>query len=134
MTPTTTTRIASATAYAVLPAEDLARARAFYHDTLGFGVEDMPDADAFLIHAGGDSRVLVYHRARTVAQHTVAGFAVEDLESTVSDLKEHGVRLEEYDLPGLKTVDGIATMPSGEKSAWFTDTEGNILAINQMLH
>jgi hypothetical protein len=37
-----------------------------------------------------------------------------------------------YDMPGLKTVNGIAT-GGGTKAAWFKDSEGNILAIIQMV-
>jgi uncharacterized cupin superfamily protein len=45
-------------------------------------------------------------------------------------LRARGVKFEEYDTPGLKTKDGIATA-GGAKSAWFKDTEGNIMAIVQ---
>jgi len=49
------------------------------------------------------------------------------------------VVFEEYDLPGLKTVNGIAEVegnyPSragfGERAAWFRDSEGNVLGIGQ---
>jgi hypothetical protein len=47
--------------------------------------------------------------------------------------------VEEHDLPGLNTVDGIADIagayPSdggiGERAVWFRDSEGNILGIGQ---
>lgn len=131
MTPTTLGRVTSARIHAVLPAEDLERARAFYHDTLGFEVEDMPEQHQFRIHAGGDTYVLVYERARTMAEHTVATFLVDDLPATMEEMRSKGVRFADYDLPGLKTVDGIASMPNGE-SAWFTDPEGNIIAVSHM--
>ena len=52
---------------------------------------------------------------------------------------ERGVIFEEYDVPGLKTVNGIAEVegnyPSkggvGEMAAWFKDSEGNLLAIGR---
>jgi hypothetical protein len=67
------------------------------------------------------------------------GWEVEDLEATVAELRSRGVVFEEYDLPGLRTVDGIADIegnyPSkggvGEKGAWFHDSEGNLLGIGQ---
>ncbi len=59
-----------------------------------------------------------------------AFWQVDDVEREVADLKARGVRFEEYDLPGLKTVGGIATA-GGAKAAWFKDTEGNILAVVQ---
>ena len=66
------------------------------------------------------------------------GFEVTDLVSTVAALRSRGVVFEEYDLPGFKTRDGIATIqgnyPSkgtGEYGAWFKDSEGNLLGIGQ---
>jgi catechol-2,3-dioxygenase len=131
MTPTTMTRISTARVMPVLPAEDLSRARTFYHDTLGFDVEERPGEHQFVIHAGGGSEVLVYERTRTKAEHTVASFVVEDLASTMSEMRSRGVTFEEYDLPGLVTHDGVATMP-GEEAAWFTDPEGNIISLVHM--
>ena len=53
-------------------------------------------------------------------------------EETEKALSAKGVKFEEYDMPGLKTVDGIANA-GGAKAAWFKDTEGNILAIVQTM-
>jgi catechol 2,3-dioxygenase-like lactoylglutathione lyase family enzyme len=66
---------------------------------------------------------------------------VDDIDATVAQLRARGVVFEEYDLPGLKTVDGIAEVagnyPSrggiGEKAAWFRDSEGNLLGIGQAM-
>lgn len=70
--------------------------------------------------------------------HTQMGWEVEDIEATVRELRARGVEFEEYDLPGLKTVDGIAEItgnyPSkgvGERGAWFRDSEGNLLGLGQ---
>ena len=59
-----------------------------------------------------------------------AFWQVEDVEREVAELKARGVAFEEYDTPGMKTVNGIAAA-GGAKTAWFKDTEGNILAIVQ---
>jgi hypothetical protein len=67
------------------------------------------------------------------------GWEVDDIEATVAGLKERGLVFEDVDLPGLKTVDGIAEVsgnyPSkggrGERAAWFRDSEGNMLGIGQ---
>jgi hypothetical protein len=64
---------------------------------------------------------------------------VDDVEAAVAELRARGVVFEDYDLPGLNTVDGIAeiagTYPSdggiGERAAWFHDSEGNLLALGQ---
>ncbi len=54
-----------------------------------------------------------------------------DLEGEVAALKARGVVFEEYDLPGLKTVNSVATLAQG-KGAWFKDSEGNLLAVDQL--
>ena len=64
---------------------------------------------------------------------------VDDLKEAIAELRGRGVIFEEYDVPGLETVNGIAEVegnyPSkgsaGEKAAWFKDSDGNLLAIGQ---
>lgn len=102
----------------------------FYTETLGLSIIDMPE-DQFMVSAGRGTHVLVYKRARTLAEHTVLTFMVDDIHAAVSDLRTRGVVFEEYDLPGLKTVDGIAASES-MYAAWFRDTEDNIINIAQM--
>ena len=85
-----------------------------------------------MFECGQGTRLYLYQRdTATKADHTVAGWEVENIEEVVEALRERGVVFEQYDLPGLKTDErGIAT--SGPvKSAWFKDTEGNILAISE---
>ena len=65
------------------------------------------------------------------AQHQLAAWVVEDLATEVAELRARGVEFEEYDEPGLRTVDGIAVTPVG-KAAWFKDSEGNVLTITQL--
>ena len=65
------------------------------------------------------------------AQHQLAAWAVEDLEAEVAELRGRGVVFEEYDSPGLHTVNAIAATPAG-KAAWFKDSEGNVLTITQL--
>lgn len=130
MSPTTASRVSTAEAIGVLPAEDLARARAFYEGTLGFEILDMGEGQ-FGVQAGKGSRFLVYERARTVAEHTALGLVVDDLAATMAEMRSSGVTFEEYDMPGLKTVDGVAEF-SGGKSAWFVDPEGNIISLSEM--
>ena len=62
------------------------------------------------------------------APNTLMGFETNDVESDVAALKKKGVKFEEYNMPGLKTVNSIATMGS-IKGAWFRDSEDNILSI-----
>lgn len=117
---------------AILPATDLARAKDFYQNKLGLKVKDMPMDDPIMFEAGQGSVLVVYKRPEpTKAEHTVAGFLVDDVEKTVKDLEAKGVKFEDYDMPDLKTVNHIMDYGQG-KSAWFKDSEGNILAISQM--
>jgi predicted enzyme related to lactoylglutathione lyase len=113
-----------------LPVVDLERAKTFYSEKLGLKqTDDVPGGVMF--EAGSGQRLLLYQRAPTKADHTVVGFEVEDVEKEVKELRERGIVFEEYDMPDLKTVDSIAQLDNW-KTAWFKDTEGNILSINQM--
>ncbi len=69
---------------------------------------------------------------RAVTDHTEAAFDVDEIEREVGELKERGVQFESYDMPGLKTDENNIAAMNGAKSAWFKDTEGNIIAIVQM--
>jgi catechol 2,3-dioxygenase-like lactoylglutathione lyase family enzyme len=122
-----------------IPARDLERARAFYADKLGLTpVEERPGG---LRYRCGKSYFALFQSAGAASgQHTQMAWEVEDIEATVEELRRRGVVFEEYDLPGLKTVNGIAEIagnyPSkgvAEKGAWFRDSEGNLLAIGQPL-
>ncbi len=127
------TRLSTAPATTTLPAENLDRAARYYEETLGLEVErraDMPEG--FLVHAGKGSTLFLYERGRATAENTAVTFEVDDLEGVADELRSHGVKFEEYDFPGLKTVNGIAARDV-DKAAWFRDTEDNILCIHQTL-
>lgn len=118
---------------AVLPTTDLARARAFYEGKLGLHPESESAVEQGVLYkCGGNTHLYVYLRSEpNKAEHTQAMFEVEDIEKAVSDLSEKGVMFEHYDLPYIKTdARGIAEL-EGEKSAWFKDPDGNIIAIGQ---
>lgn len=120
---------------AILPAEDIDRARAFYVEKLGLRLTGDPlVGDDLAFEAGDGTRLYVYKKeGGTKADHTVAGWLVEDVEGTVEDLREKGIVFEQYDVPGLKTDErGIAEL-GGVQVAWFKDTEGNILSITEAL-
>ena len=114
-----------------LPAADLKRAREFYEGKLGFK-PTKESADDVTYEAGGGTKLYIWQREGDQTDHTEAAFDVNDIEREVGELKERGVKFESYDMPGLKTDENnIATM-DGSRSAWFKDTEGNIIAIVQM--
>jgi predicted enzyme related to lactoylglutathione lyase len=110
--------------------EDLDRAIKFYSETLGLSVRRLEgEMDSALVDVGDSDRLLLYKSTYRRGETTYASFFAEDVEGTVRELREKGVTFEEYDFPGLKTVNGIAT--TGElKTGWFRDSEGNILAIS----
>ena len=115
--------------FPVLPAADLARAKAFYTQTLGLSVQFESEAGVGFT-AGSGAMLFIYPYGQTKAEHTTAGFMVADVESIVAELRAKGLKFEEYDLPGLKTVNDVAEA-GGVKGAWFKDTEGNTLSIAQ---
>jgi predicted enzyme related to lactoylglutathione lyase len=113
-----------------IPVVDMERAKTFYKEKLELKlIEEMDEGLVF--EAGNNTQLYLYKRDQTKADHTVASFMVGDIETEVNHLKNKGVLFEEYDLPNIKTVNSIAT--SGKfKSAWFKDTEGNIISVSQM--
>jgi catechol 2,3-dioxygenase-like lactoylglutathione lyase family enzyme len=116
-------------AWATIAVSDLDRAKAFYQDTLGFKAFREDPNLGILFEAGDGTRFLVYpSQFAGTSQATCMTFDVGDFDVTMKDLKEKGITFEEYDLPYLKTVDGVAEM-GGMKGAWFKDPDGNILAI-----
>lgn len=121
-----------------LPAQDLQRARAFYADKLGLDpAEERPGG--LLYHCAAGDFALFESAGAASGSHTQMAWEVDDIEAVVGELRSRGVVFEEYDLPGLRTVEGIAEVagnyPSkggvGERAAWFRDSEGNVLGIGQ---
>ena len=120
-----------------LPAQDLGRARAFYSERLG--LEPVEEREGGLLYRCGGTEFALYESAGAASgDHTQMGFEVEDIEAVVAELRGRGVVFEEYDFPGLTTVNGIAEIegnyPSkgrGERGAWFRDSEGNMLGLGQ---
>ncbi len=123
--------LVNATVHAALPVVDLARARKFYEEKLGLKVVRTDPSPGVMLQAGGGTTLYIYQRGATKADHTVASFEVDDVEAEIKDLKAKGVVFEEYDTPETKTVNSIATKDR-VKSAWFKDTEGNIIAVASM--
>jgi catechol 2,3-dioxygenase-like lactoylglutathione lyase family enzyme len=116
---------------AILPAADISRARNFYRDKLGLEPENPDDDDNLRYKCGSGTSFFVYQTPNAgTAKNTQIGWMVDDLPASVAELRGKGVVFEDYDFPGLKTEDGVATMPDGSAAAWFLDTEGNILSLN----
>jgi predicted enzyme related to lactoylglutathione lyase len=116
--------------YAYLPAKDVARARKFYEEKLGFKPKREISGGVAYEFAKGTGCYLYPTPNAGTSKASQAFWQVEDVEREVAELKAKGVKFEDYDMPGLKTKDGIA-IAGGAKAAWFKDTEGNLLALVQ---
>lgn len=126
--------LAQAKMEAVVPVSDLDRAIDFYGNTLGLELierrEEIPDNPEARFRVG-DATLAAYKSVGAgQSKHTLAAFIVEDIDAAAARLREQGVAFEEYDLPDLKTENGIAAM-GGTRAAWFRDPDGNILAVAQ---
>ncbi|MBI5533510.1 MAG: VOC family protein [Deltaproteobacteria bacterium] len=122
--------LSRASATTMIPVVDLERARRFYEGALSLPAASMqPNGNA--VYSLNGATVALYQRATpTTADHTALSFEVEDVRREMGALRERGVVFENYDLPGLKTEEGVCVLGS-EKAAWFKDTEGNILCIHE---
>ncbi len=118
-------------ALATLPASDIERARRFYEETLGFEVEgDMGPDGGYLFHAG-EAYFYVYPTTAARGGNTAAQLLTDDFDAEVEEFRRRGVKFEEYPgMPGVTWENGVATM-GGERGFWFTDSEGNILAVGE---
>jgi catechol 2,3-dioxygenase-like lactoylglutathione lyase family enzyme len=122
-------------AIAIIPVSNLERGIAFYTEKLGLELEErnesLPQNREARFKAGPTKFGIYESVGAGQSRHTLASFEVEDIDATAADLRARGLTFEEYDLPGLKTENGIADI-GHEKAAWFKDPDGNILAIAQL--
>ena len=121
----------SASSHGTIAVSDLSRARKFYEETLGLEPLD-ERSDGIRYRTGGVTWFLVYpSQFAGTAKSTYMTFQVDNVETAVKELRDRGIVFEEYDFPGLKTVDGIAEIQGVVKGAWFKDPDGNILALGE---
>jgi catechol 2,3-dioxygenase-like lactoylglutathione lyase family enzyme len=115
-----------------IPVANVARARKFYEEKVGLKPSE-EYAGGVIYECGDSSWVFMYPSPGAgTSKASTAFWTVDDIVGEVADLKARGVVFEEYDMPGLKTVNSIAT-GGGAKTAWFKDSEGNILAVSQRI-
>ena len=117
---------------AYIPARDVARARRFYEDKLGFKPKQEASDGVVYEFAGGTSCFLYPTPNAGTSQASQAFWQVEDVDKEIAELKARGVVFEDYDLPGERSPSGAITA-GGAKAAWFKDSEGNIMAIIESL-
>jgi predicted enzyme related to lactoylglutathione lyase len=125
----------SGTVTANIPAADLGRARQFYAEKLGLTSQAELEGVMLLYKTAGGTAFSIYETQYAgQAGHTIAQWHVDDVEAEVRDLKARGITFEQYDMPGVEWNDGIASMPGMMgKAAWFKDSEGNILCLDEGL-
>ena len=117
--------------YSYIPATDIARARRFYEEKLGFKPREVTAGGVVYEFAKGTDCFLYLTPNAGTSQASQAFWEVKDIEKEVAELLERGVNFERYDGPDTDDK-GISTA-GGAKAAWFKDTEGNIMALIQTL-
>jgi len=116
---------------AYIPASNITRARKFYEETVG--LQPKEEYAGGVIYECGGAGVFMYPTPNAgTSKASQAFWQVNDVEAEVVELKARGVKFEEYDMPGVTMRNSIVTA-GGAKTAWFKDTEGNILAVSQRL-
>ena len=115
-------------AYSGFSVDDIQKAKQFYGETLGLRVSEQNGM--LTLHIAGDRDTLVYPKEdHTPAAFTILNFPVEDVDRTVEELTERGVRFERY--PGFDQDEkGIDRSGPAGGIAWFTDPAGNVLAVH----
>jgi predicted enzyme related to lactoylglutathione lyase len=119
--------------FTILPASDLARARAFYSDTLGLTPSQvLPNGD-LEYETCGNRFYVTKSAGESSGEFTQASWVVEDIDATAAELRSRGVTFEEYDLPtiGMRAVGGITRVPDLGRAAYFKDSDDNLLGMIQ---
>jgi catechol 2,3-dioxygenase-like lactoylglutathione lyase family enzyme len=131
------TSLSNAYAITKLPAQDLDRARAFYRDKLG--LEPAEEREGGLRYLCGPTEFHVFLSSGAASgESTQMAFEVEDIDAAVAELRDRGVTFEVYDVPGFAWAGEILTVPdnypskgTGERGAFFRDSEGNLIGLAQ---
>jgi catechol-2,3-dioxygenase len=115
-------------AFSTFSVNDLAKAREFYGKTLGLEVSSTAEGGIELRIPGGNNVFIYPKQNHEPGTFTVLNFPVSDVDESVDDLANRGVRFEHYE-GELKTDNkGIFRGP-GPTIAWFKDPAGNILSV-----
>lgn len=119
-------------AFSSFSVDDLGKAKQFYGQKLDLEVVEIPEG--LELHLSGGTRVFIYESDDYHApEHTVLNFVVDDIDAAIGELEQRGIRMEHYDMPGIKTDErGVFRGPPGPKAiAWFKDPADHILSIMQ---
>lgn len=116
-------------AFSGFSVDDLAKAKAFYSETLGLEVKEEPQG--LRLNATGPNGIFIYPKENhTPATYTILNFRVDDIDEAVDELTAKGVKFEHYE--NLTDKKGIARgidNGQGPDIAWFKDPAGNFLSV-----
>jgi predicted enzyme related to lactoylglutathione lyase len=116
---------------AMIPTQDLARAKEFYEGKLGFTPEDEPGGVRYRCADGTEFAVFL-SSGKTSGTHTQVGFDVRDIDAEASSLAAQGITPDPVDIPGATVENGIVSLPEGVgRGLWFKDPDGNVIAVFQ---
>jgi catechol 2,3-dioxygenase-like lactoylglutathione lyase family enzyme len=126
--------LTNAPLFASLPAHDIERAKRWYADKLGLTPTMDLGVAGQLYQSGGINWLIYQTPSAGTAKHTLGGWVVPDIDAAMTELRAKGVKFEDYALgdQGPNTENGVARDPQGGASAWFIDSEGNILAVTEL--
>jgi catechol 2,3-dioxygenase-like lactoylglutathione lyase family enzyme len=132
-----TSPLGAARAVTKIPAHDLDRARRFYRDRLG--LEPVEEREGGLRYVCGTTEFHIFASSGAPSgRSTQMGFEVEELDQAIAGLRARGLRFETFDMGDLEVTDQIVVVPdnypskgTGERGAFFFDSEGNLLALGQ---
>ncbi len=110
---------------------DLAKAKAFYAETLGLKVDN--EGVGLRLHLPGGGTVFAYPKEdHQPATFTILDFVVASIDEAVDELTNRGVQFEHYDDGPNTDEKGIfrgTSKNQGPDIAWFKDPAGNVLAV-----
>jgi catechol 2,3-dioxygenase-like lactoylglutathione lyase family enzyme len=113
-------------AFSGFSADDIAKARQFYGETLGLRVSE--ENGLLTLHIAGDRDTVIYPKEdHTPATYTILNFPVDDIDDAVDELAARGVRFERYE--GAEQDEKGIHRGGGPLIAWFKDPAGNILSV-----
>jgi catechol 2,3-dioxygenase-like lactoylglutathione lyase family enzyme len=120
------------TPIATLPTKDLANARTFYEDRLGFTPER--ESVAGVSYKSGAAMVFLYQSAYAGTNEATAvtfDVPMSAFDDEVAALRDKGISFMTFEAEGLEWNQGVASMAGEDmKAVWFTDPDGNIINIS----
>jgi catechol 2,3-dioxygenase-like lactoylglutathione lyase family enzyme len=116
--------------YTTIPVSDVARAQRFYGETLGLTPAMVTEGG--VMYRSGGTRFFVYPSGFKASGHSQMSWVVGDIKAEVAALRGKGIEFVEFDVPGVKTVDGISQSGPAVWTAYFHDPDGNLLGLTQI--